>query len=156
MKGCGEVTVNLFSMHAMKFVIGKDVLQQPWILDQKRHFRPYFNKNPTYDDWKENCHIALMTFVQLIKYFGWEPMRKFLHVYENDIQTGQNLPRSNQDKIDQWVLRYSKLIGKNIRPQFQLWGLPVSESVNQNLRALPEWCPKQDIYPDPMNFFNNP
>jgi hypothetical protein len=53
-------------------------------------------------------------------------------------------------------LRYSRIIGRNIRPQFELWGLPVTDSVDEKLKDLPEWCPKEDIYPDPLNFFNKP
>ncbi len=125
-------------------------------MSQKHLFKKYFEKKPTYEDWKNNCHMGIMTFAQLIKHFGWEPMYKFLSDYENDIDNRikSKLPKNNQEKIDQWVLRYSRIIEHNIKPQFEMWGLPVSESVDEELKDLPKWCPNDEIYPNPENFYN--
>ena len=90
-----------------------------------------------------------MTFAQLIKYFGWEPMYKFMADYENDIKNNSNnLPKNNQEKIDQWVIRYSHILQKNIKPHFEMWGLPVTDSVAIILQDLPEWSSKEAIDPD--------
>jgi hypothetical protein len=139
-------------MHAMEFVIGKKIVKQTWLLGQKHNFEKYFDRKPTYDDWKDNCYIAIMTFAQLIRHFGWKPMYKFMLDYEDDIVNHENrLPQCNQDKIDQWVLRYSKIVGYNIKRQFELWGLPVSYSVETILVGLPKWCPTEEI--DAEKFF---
>jgi hypothetical protein len=143
--GCGEVTVNIFSMHATKFVIGQDIINQAWPLGVKGSFKNYFAKVPNYDDWKADCCMALMTFAQLIKHFGWESMRKFMKDYEQDKTNNHAaLPKNNQEKIDQWVLRYSRIVGKNIKPQFEMFGLPVSNHINDQLRDLPAWCPENE------------
>ena len=147
--GSSEVTVNLFSMHAMEFVIGKKVIKQPWIMSQRHLFKKFFKKQPTYNDWQNNCYIAIMTFAQLIKYFGWEPMYKFMSDYEDDIKNNRDrLPKNNEEKIDQWVLRYSLIIKHNIKPHFEMWGLPVSTSVEDKLNDLPKWSANEATDPD--------
>jgi hypothetical protein len=136
-------------MHAMESVIGYKVVKQPWIIGQRHLFKKFFKKQPTYDDWQGNCYMAIMTFAQLIKYFGWEPMYKFMSDYEIDIKNkSDSLPKDNQEKIDQWVLRYSKILQKNIKPHFEMWGLPVSDSVAIILQDLPEWSAKEATDPD--------
>ena len=73
-------------------------------------------------------------------------MYRFMSDYENDRQNDKNtLPKTNQDKIDQWVIRYSRIICRNIKPQFQLWGLPVSDSVDEHVNTFELFCPKEEI-----------
>lgn len=151
--GAIEVTVNIFSMHATKFIIGQDVIEQQWVKGNRASFAKYFSKTPTYDDWKQEAGMGLMPFVQLIKHFGWEPMHKFMKDYETDIDANSpNLPKNNQDKIDQWVLRYSKIVGRNIKPQFNMFGIPVSRFVDDELQDLQPWCPREEQ--DPNIFFS--
>lgn len=150
--GAGEVTVNIFSMHAFNFVIGHHVLDQEWPKNVSNDFAKYFSKQPNYQDWQNNVGMALMTFLQLIKHFGWSAMRKFMKNYEEDIKKGENLPQSNQDKIDQWVLRFSKVVRRNIKPQFEMFGLPVSAYVDEQLVDLKPWCPSEEK--DPALFFS--
>ena len=147
--GCGEVTVNIFSMHAYQFVCKIELLNQNWPREQMKDFKAYFSKQPTYEDWKNNVGMALMTFAQLIKHFGWETMHKFMLSYEEDRKSNPHLlPGSNQDKIDQWVIRYSKIVSRNIKPQFKMFGLPVSSNVDQHVSHLPVFCPVEEKSPN--------
>ena len=57
---------NIFSMHAMEKIVGLSITKTEFVLDRKREFAEYFSKTRSYDDWKANCCIALMTFAQLI------------------------------------------------------------------------------------------
>lgn len=150
-EGATEVTVNIFSSHAMKHVVGLELNQQPWLLNQKGVFAEYFSQTPNYEKWKiyRFVGIALMTFIQLIKHFGWQSMNRFMKEYETDIKNNAaSLPKSNQDKIDQWVIRYSKIVGYNIKPQFEFWGLAVSPSVQSKIGNLREWCPREEKNPN--------
>lgn len=150
--GAGEVTVNIFSMHAYNFVIGQHILDQEWPKNVATSFSKYFSKQPTYQDWQDNVGMALMTFAQLIKHFGWGAMRKFMKNYEEDIKNHANLPQNNQEKIDQWVLRFSRIVRRNIKPQFEMFGLPVSAQLDDQLADLRPWCPSEEK--DPAIFFN--
>ncbi len=112
-------------------------------------FKGYFNKSPTYNDWKKRFDIGLLTFMQLVKHFGWNSMKSFFSGYEYDILNRRDrLPKSNQEKIDQWVLRYSRIVNRNIRPQFLMWGLPVSESVDDQLAGLEKFLPDEEKNPN--------
>ena len=143
--GCGEVTVNIFSMHAMEKIVGLPILKQEFVMDRKNTFSSYFSKTPNYEDWENDCCMALMTFAQLILHFGWDPMYRFMSDYENDMKNNKEaLPESNQDKIDQWVIRYSKIIQMNIKPQFELWGLPVSDAVDEHVNQFESFCPAEE------------
>ncbi len=92
--------------------------------------------------------MALMTFAQLIKHFGWDSMRQFMKEYEKDIERHTNLPQSNQDKIDQWVIRYSKIVSRNIKPQFKMFGLPVSDYVDEHVSEFDPWLPEVEKNPE--------
>ena len=152
-EGAEEVTVNIFSMHAFETLLGQKVTEIDWLHDQKDGLRTYFSKKqPNYEDWKSDCCVSVFLFAQLIKNFGWEAMRQFMHEYEEDIASETNLPKSNQDKIDQWVLRYSKIVGKNLTRHFKMYGLPVSNKVDTQLKIFPSWCSNEKQ--NPLDFFD--
>ncbi|CAF1006076.1 unnamed protein product [Brachionus calyciflorus] len=146
--GTTEVTVNIFSLHAGHIVLNRNILEQKWPNDVKPYFETYFARQPTYDDFKNECGMALMMFIQLIKHFGWESMYEFMKTYEDDIKNNSNLPQSEQDKINQWVLRYSKIVSRNIKPQFEMFGLPVSSHIETDLESFEPWCPYDEMNAD--------
>lgn len=149
--GTEEVTVNIFSLHATFKVIGQDILDQKWPRGQMSRFKHFFSKELSFEDFKNSCEMALMLFVLLIKYFGWDSMYTFMKNYEVDIAFRNNLPKSEQDKIDQWVLRYSQIVSRNIKPHFEMFGVPVSKEVDDKLAGLEIWCVPEEK--DPEMFF---
>ncbi len=50
--GCGEVTVNIFSMHATEFVVGKKIVEQSWPRDRIPEFENFFSTDPNYQTWQ--------------------------------------------------------------------------------------------------------
>jgi hypothetical protein len=48
-------------------------------------------------------------------------------------------PATDQERVDQWVLRFSQKVGKNLGPFFTSWGLPVSAAILTQIAALPAW-----------------
>jgi hypothetical protein len=152
--GSVEVTVNIFSMHAMEMMLGYKVWQQEWLTNQRNTWSSFFQNSPNYEKWTngQNPGMTLMAFALLIKNFGWDPMYKFMSDYESDLNKRYNMPKNNQEKIDQWVIRYSKILQKNIKPHFEVFGLPVSSQVDQMLSTLPKWIPKDFRNPDKFYF----
>ena len=147
--GSTEVTVNIFSLHVFHDLLNREVNQVAWLLGAKSAMERYFsNDNPTYTDWQNDVGVALATFAQLIKHFGWESMYQFMSQYENDIKINNNIPKNNQEKIDQWVIRYSKIVGKNIKEQFKMFGLPVSQNVDDQIINLEIWLPENEKNPE--------
>jgi hypothetical protein len=113
---------------------------------KQSNYTAYFKNGPSYEGWSNKCELALYTFAQLIKHFGWSSMKKFLRTYEKDMVNNKSaLPVDNHDKINQWVIRYSKIVNLNIKDQFKFWGLPVSDKVDEIVGHLEGWCPKNEI-----------
>ena len=139
--GSVEVTVNFFSLHAYHLLLGHDIPEIAWLRDQKNSIDKFLTKHkkPCYDDWKSDYGVGLYTFAVLFNHFGWESLYRFLEEYERDLNFPERsdcLPADNQEKLDQWVLRYSNIVKFNIAPHFRRFGLPVSNNVDKWLAYL--------------------
>ena len=77
--------------------------------------------------------------------FGWEPFQKTFAEYRELPQDER--PRSDDAKRDQWLVRFSKTVGKDLGPFFENWGVPTSEAARASIADLPEWMP--DDFPKP-------
>ena len=51
-------------------------------------------------------------------------------------------PKNDDEKRDQWLIRLSRTVGRNLTRFFEAWGIPVSESAKQAVADLPEWMPE--------------
>ena len=92
-----------------------------------------------WDRWKSDPFLALAMYDQLRAGFGWETYKKVYAEYRQ-IPRAQR-PRTEQEKRDQWMIRFSKAAGKNLGPFFTAWGVPVSEEAKLAVRDLPVWFP---------------
>ncbi len=136
--GSGDVIANLFTMHSFYDMLGKEVNELDWLHDKRDQITEYFTRSDhSYEDWRANSNaIGLYMFALLIKSFGWESIYRFMEEYEEDIRSGYEVSGGNGGKLDQWVLRYSRICGYNVRPHFLKFGLPVSERVSVELAEL--------------------
>ncbi|RYG65902.1 hypothetical protein EON80_16460, partial [bacterium] len=50
-------------------------------------------------------------------------------------------PKTDQEKRDQWMIRFSKAIGRNLGPFYTAWGIPISTSAKDSVKDLPTWMP---------------
>jgi hypothetical protein len=93
-----------------------------------------------WQDWKSSPFLALTTYIQLIHEFGWESWRKYLHSFAgNEFEAS---PKGDDERRDQFLVRYSKITGKNLGPFFEFWGIPVSSSAKAEVGKLEAWMPK--------------
>jgi len=141
-EGTGEVTNNLFSVYGQEAVVGLQpdeyglahpALKEP---DATNRLRKYLANGAKFSDWQSDPFLALTMYLQLRKAFGWEPMTKVFASFRSGPQ-----PRSDQEKRDEWMVRMSKAVGKNLGPFFEAWGVPVSESAKKAVEPLPQWIP---------------
>ena len=72
--------------------------------------------------------------------FGWTSFQTFFTNFENDIaNNAASLPKTRQDKIDQWAIRYSRIVGGNVISHLQYYGIQPNEAVvSQQLSGLPK------------------
>lgn len=143
--GTGEVTNNIFSLYAAEKLNG--VTPQTYGLAhpameptvQRDRLVAYLNAGANYEQWKADPFLALTMYAQLRKGFGWQPFRDVFAEYRT-LSAGE-LPQTDQDKRDQWMVRFSRHIGKNLGPFFQAWGVPTTQAARDSIASLPTWMP---------------
>ena len=78
-------------------------------------------------------------YIQLYEGFGWKAFERVFGEYSRLPAAAR--PKSDDEKRDQWLARFSKTVGKNLGPFFQTWGIPTSERVRASIANLPAWLP---------------
>ncbi|MGO8750870.1 MAG: M60 family metallopeptidase [Thermoguttaceae bacterium] len=48
-------------------------------------------------------------------------------------------PKTDVEKWDQWMTRYSKRVQRNLGPFFVKWKIPVTGPAREAIRNLPSW-----------------
>lgn len=152
--GAVEVTCNWFSMHAFEKVCelprtGHEALQPA---SRERRMRQFFNRNSTFEDWQRDPFLALLVYLQLIEGFGWESYYQVLAEYQALPATER--PRTDVDRRDQFLVRFSNAVGKNLGPLFAAWKIPVSTAARENIAHLPVWMPPD--FPAPATEIGSP
>jgi hypothetical protein len=141
--GTGEVTNNVIGMYCYEAVLKKDwLIGHGGITEESRkdHIKKIKASKNKWQLWKSDPFLALTTYIQLIQEFGWESWRKYLHSFDS-AEYGSE-PKGDDEARDQFLIRYSKIINKNLGPFFDFWGIPVSSSAKAEVSQLAEWMPK--------------
>jgi len=131
-----EVTVNLFSLFVVEHISGDEVKLGEKELGQ---LREYQSKKLTWRDWGSKPFHGLLFYWTVIEEFGWEPFSEVFAEYR-DLADDER-PQSDLDKRDQWLLRFSRTLGKDLSAHFDWFGVEVSESARDELAKLklPTW-----------------
>jgi len=138
--GTTEVTVNLFTMHTLETVCGvspADATRRA-LVDPAARINKYLAK-PDFEAWKADPFMALAMYAQLRLEFGWAPFERVFAEYR--ALPANQRPRTEEEKHDQWMVRMSNAVGKNLGPFFQAWGIPTSDAARQSIKSLPAWMP---------------
>jgi hypothetical protein len=142
-EGTGEVTCNLFSLYVYDQLCGvkpRDYVHggrgTPVIQLHKKFFA---TGTPSFERWQREPFTALCLYVQLQDAFGWETYRKVFAEYR--ALPPAERPKTDADKRDQWMVRLSRAVGRNLGPFFTKWQIPVSDAALQSIAHLPPWMP---------------
>ena len=137
--GTGEVTVNLFTMYVINqlYDVPLDrVRGEKWTRAHRcQTLAGYLASNRNPSNW--DPFEGLILYHQLIDAFGWDALKKVIAGYRNSGQ-GERL-KTDADKWDQWMVRYSKAVNKNLGPFFMKWKCPVTRSALDSIKSLPPW-----------------
>lgn len=138
--GTTEVTCNLFSLHAIDTICtpgpgdrGHDAVNAPPSL--ARHL----DAGAPFDAWKKDPFLALHMYVQLQRAFGWKTFKRVFAEYR--ALPKEERPRNDDEKRDQWMVRFSRACGRDLGPFFHAWGVPVSVAARESISDLPVWFP---------------
>ncbi len=139
--GTTEVTVNLFTLYVYHEVL-RNMRPRAQLYGKRRErtLRRYLDGGADFEKWKRDPFLALLMYMQLQEAFGWEPFKK---VFAKYLKVPREKKRwNNLRKHDEWMVRYSRQVGKNLGPFFQAWGVPTSEEARKSIEKLPKWMPK--------------
>ena len=142
-EGTGEVTNNVIGMYVLHSVLGKDPLTgHPAITPAKlaEHIRDIKKADDKFALWKKEPFLALTTYIQLVEGFGWDAWRNYLSSFANP--SFGPAPKNDDEKRDQFLVRYSKITGKNLGDFFDWWGIPVSSAAKAEVGKLERWMPR--------------
>ncbi len=144
--GTGEVTVNLFSLYLCDTLCGigpdeawggnlrraKDRLAQALAEGRK----PWGERRGD----KADFGVRLLMYSQLQQAFGWE---LFIHCFAEyrDLRDEER-PKTDQDKRDQWLVRASRSVDRDLGPFFTAWGVETSDAARASVAALADWMPE--------------
>jgi hypothetical protein len=87
-------------------------------------------------DW--SVWTCLETFLQLQEGFGWGLFQRLDREYLGLSTTDR--PRTEAERIQQWVLRSSRAANRNLAPFYSAWGFPLTEATRSAVGALPAWA----------------
>jgi hypothetical protein len=141
--GTGEVTNNVIGMYCYHEVLKKDwLIGHTAITEEARreNVQKIKRASDKWQTWKSDPFLALTTYIQIMQEFGWESWRKYLHSFA-DTSFGP-APKDDADARDQFLIRYSKVVNKNLGPFFDFWGIPVSSGAKEQVSKLEAWMPK--------------
>ncbi|MDQ2731346.1 MAG: M60 family metallopeptidase, partial [Armatimonadota bacterium] len=141
-EGTGEVTNNMFSLYVNEKVghipggLAHPNVQPAW---QQKAIHDYLASGAPYEKWKSDPFLALTMYIQLRDAFGWDAYKKVFAEYRT--LPDSERPKTDEDKRDQWMVRFSRTVGKNLGPFFQRWGVPTSQAARDSIANLPGWMP---------------
>ena len=140
--GTVEVNVNLFTLYIYEFLCGIPV-------DDKRFHGShqswpelmalYDFDDPDFELWKREEFLALIMYAQMQQEFGWDAYREVFATYR--ALPDAERPKSDDEKRDQWLVRFSRQVGRNLGPFFETWGVPTSQAARDSIADLLVWLP---------------
>ncbi len=140
--GTGEVTVNLFSLYLIDRCCGLKDVGHPAIKpeDRNKRTREHLAAGAPFEKWQSDPFLALYMYMQLQEAFGWETYKRVFAEY--DALPEAERPKTDDEKRDQWMVRFSRAVGRNLGPFFQAWGVPTSQAARDSIASLPVWMPE--------------
>jgi hypothetical protein len=101
-------------------------------------------KEPNFNVWKTDPGIGLMIYTQVIEDFGWDVMKRVFTSYETGDE--KTYPKDIQGKIDLFWSKMSIEAGCYLSSLLQKWGIPYTESFTNQVKKLPKYKQKVDIF----------
>ena len=141
--GTSEVTCNIFTLHAMDIVCGIKPWIHKWLQGPLKSAQKYLNGKNDFSFWKKEAGVALFIYAQLARDFGWNAYKKVFREYER--LPNVDKPKSFQQKIDQWIIRFSTATDRNLIPLFELWRFPISEECDSSVKHLKPYLPDDEL-----------
>lgn len=138
--GTGEVTCNLFALHAIDTICKPEPGDRGHAaVNEPPSVAKHIADGAKFEKWKGDPFLALQMYIQLQREFGWEPFKRVFAEYRSLDKAMR--PKNDAEKRDQWMTHFSLTVGRDLGPFFEAWGVPTSESARKAIAHLPCWMP---------------
>jgi hypothetical protein len=139
-EGTGEVTNNLWSLYLLE-VCCKIPLSDghPALKDRAAKARAHIDAGADFGAWKKDPFLALTMYMQLQEAFGWDAFKRVFAEYRS--LDPRDRPKTDDEKRDQWLVRFSRAVDRDLGPFFESWGVPVSDEARSSIADLEDWEP---------------
>jgi len=137
--GTGEVTCNLFTLYALDSVVGVSPDEQERFTRGaiREEFAAHRRAGAPFATWKSKPFLALLMYVQLQRAFGWDAFKRVFAEYRALPKSER--PADDAEKRDQWLMRFSRTVNRDLGPFFEAWRIPTSPAARASVADLPEW-----------------
>lgn len=141
MQGTTESSVNWFSVYTSETLFNLPRAKAHSAMtpeSRAQRAQTYVANGKDYSKWGDDAWLPLEMYLQLRQWFGWQP---FIQLNADYLAIpSASSPSADQDKVNQWTLRFAQKVGKNLGPFFKTtWNLPVSQSVLDQMALLAAW-----------------
>jgi len=142
--GTVEVTVNLFSLYVEEKICNVKTQddRRVGVEARKKLIQKFLRTH------QKKPFTYLVMYVQMREAFGWDAFKKVFAEYHALPKSAR--PKTDDEKRDQWLVRFSKTVGRNLGPFFEWWEVPTSKAARESISNLPAWMPR-DLPPKPSN-----
>ena len=133
--GTTEASCNFASVYLMEELVGISGHGAISPHQRESRTRSYFDGGANMSDW--SVWVALETFLMVKEEWSWTPITAALTSYY-DLPPNE-VPNTDEDKFNFWVMQLSNSTGYNLAPYHQAWGFPLNQATFDALEGLPVW-----------------
>ena len=138
--GLGEVTVNIFTVYVLDKVLGVDPSDDARArMGPTESWTRYERFMASDKAFPGDPFTGLAMYALLWQAFGWEPYQRVFAEYR--ALPAAERPRTDQEKRDQWLIRMSRAVGRDLGGYFETWRVGASDAARASVADLPAWMP---------------
>jgi Peptidase M60, enhancin and enhancin-like/N-terminal domain of M60-like peptidases len=138
----GEVTVNIFTVFALHTVNGYPLDHEATRTTPKTAWETFEKHRAAGKKFEDagGPFETLQFYALLWHEFGFEPFRETFERIRNLPEAYR--PRGDDAERNQFVLTFSRAVGRNLVEYAVAWGIAVSLETRDALKELPTWMPE--------------
>ncbi|MGC4005457.1 MAG: M60 family metallopeptidase [Pirellulales bacterium] len=134
-EGTGEVTVNIFSMYTFD-TLHPNAKQHDAVSKRDATMAKMWSENGPPDNWRRDLFYAVFMFADLKDAYEWPAFHRFFELYKR-MPDGER-PKTDLEKHDGWLVNFSTIVGQNIQPLMDAYGVTTSEAAKSKVAHLPK------------------
>ncbi|MGN0832480.1 MAG: M60 family metallopeptidase [Kiritimatiellia bacterium] len=140
-EGTSEVTVNLFTLHALETVAGANVRDERYPCGAQRaqrRVREWVERGKRFEQWKQDYFLALEPYLRIREAYGWDAYRRTFARY---LEPGFRQPGSDAEKWNVFARELSKSVNADMGAALAAWSIPLDEATRAACAAYPAAAP---------------